>query len=437
MVFSNLLKHVGIGVATVALLSVGLVNASGEDLDTQTLERLEQTIQLQQRQLEELRQEIEQLKEMATMADSQAKQAQSTADMAMAAKKDKEYGVTVYGSLRPALTHSDFGKSSSTDVTDFLSRVGVKGEVVVSDSLTAFYRGEWDVDIEDDADFGDARLGYVGIKGRAGQIAIGKQWNPHFNIVAEVTDIFNHRSSPFGYDEASPFRTPQMLTYSYSQGGFRLDSGIQFDGDPEESAGGGNSTASEPDHIDSASLGIGYGMGDFYAGISYLDQQGGSDYERSFLGLAASWNVTDDFYLAVTYQDIDADNVGEDVERTDADGNVVMEYTSHSHDESDINTIIPEGGKPVYDTVYSDYDQSSFDLAASLALGGGYKLKAAYFDWDGDGNGRSFDGYNLTIENQISDSVRIFAEWLRRDIERGEEQDHLSIGLRYDFEANL
>ena len=89
-------------------MSVGLVNASGEDLDTQTLERLEQTIQLQQRQLEELRQEIEQLKEIATMAGSQAKQAQSTADMAMAAKKDKEYGVSVYGSLRPALTHSDF-----------------------------------------------------------------------------------------------------------------------------------------------------------------------------------------------------------------------------------------------------------------------------------------------------------------------------------------
>ena len=84
---SNLLKRVGIWVATAALLSVGLVNASGEDLDTQTLERLEQTIQLQQRQLEEPRQEIEQLKEIATMAGSQAKQAQSTADMAMAAKE--------------------------------------------------------------------------------------------------------------------------------------------------------------------------------------------------------------------------------------------------------------------------------------------------------------------------------------------------------------
>ena len=440
MMFSNLLKHVGIWVATAALLSVGLVNASGEDLDTQTLERLEQTIQLQQRQLEELRQEIEQLKEIATMAASQAsqaKQAQSTADMVMAAKKDKEYGVSVYGSLRPALTHSDFGKSSSTDVTDFLSRVGVKGEVVVSDSLTAFYRGEWDVDIEDDADFGDARLGYVGIQGKAGRLAIGKQWSPHFNIVAEVTDIFNHRSSPFGYDEASPFRSRQILTYAYSQGGFRLDSGIQFDGDPENGAGGSNTNASEPDHIDSASLGIGYGMGDFYAGISYLDQQGGSDYERSFLGLAASWNMTDDFYLAVTYQDIEEDSVGKDVERRNEDGTVMMEVNTSSHSHGDDGNTFMQGMKPVYDTHYYDYDQSSFDLAASLALGGGYKLKAAYFDWDGDGNGRSFDGYNLTLENQISDSVRIFAEWLRRDIERGEEQDHLSIGLRHDFEANL
>ena len=201
-------------------------------------------------------------------------------------------------------------------MTDFLSRVGVKGEAVVSDSLTAFYRGDGMLISKMMLTLVMRVWAYVGIQGKAGRLAIGKQWSPHFNIVAEVTDIFNHRSSPFGYDEASPFRSRQILTYAYSQGGFRLDSGIQFDGDPENGAGGSNTNASEPDHIDSASLGIGYGMGDFYAGISYLDQQGGSDYERSFPGFwLASWNMTDDFYLAVTYQDIEEDSVGKNVER--------------------------------------------------------------------------------------------------------------------------
>ncbi len=410
MIFSKLFKPIGIGASVVALCAFGLTNVSADEM---TLKKMEETIKQQQQQLEELQRQFEMLKEMAT-----------SNEMAVA-KKDKDYGLTVYGSIRPALTHSDFGDSTSTDVTDFLSRMGVKGEVGVNDRLTAFYRGEWDVDIEDDADFGDARLAYVGIKGRAGQIAIGKQWNPHFNIVAEVVDIFNHRSSPFAYDEASPFRTNQMLTYSYSQGGFKLDSGLQFNGDPENGAGGGNSSASEPNNIDSASLGVGYSTGPFYAGVSYLEQQGESDYERSFMGAAASWNVTDNFYLAATYQDIDVDNNVDTpaVEAADA----VMDSN---------NDVITEAVAAV-PAVISDYDQSSFDLAASIALGGGYKIKASYFDWDGDGNGRSFDGYNLTLENQISDSIRLFVEWLQRDVERGEEQDFLSIGIRYDFEAHL
>lgn len=419
--FSNPLRSAWIAVIAACLFTAGPVLASG-DSDAETLERLESTIEMQQQQLEALRQQVEQLKEMATMADSKADQAMASASTV---KEEKKYGITLYGSIRPALTNADFGDSSSTDVTDFLSRVGVKGEVAVRDGLTAFYRGEWDTDIEANGDLGDARLGYVGIKGSLGQIAIGKQWDPHFNIVAEVVDIFNHRSSPFGYDEASPFRSNQILTYSFSRGGFKLDSGIRFDGDPENGAGGNNSSASEPNHIDSASIGIGYRTGDVYAGVSYLDQQGDDDYERSFMGVAASWNVTDSLYVAATYQDIDVDN-NVDVEAVEAADAVT---------DSSGDVITP--AVVAMPAVISDYDQSSFDLAASLGLGGGYKLKAAYFDWDGDDNGRSFDGYNLTLENQLSDSVRIFAEWLRRDIERGEEEDYLSIGMRYDFEANL
>ncbi|MCY4419908.1 MAG: hypothetical protein OXC42_01420, partial [Gammaproteobacteria bacterium] len=50
---------------------------------------------------------------------------------------------------------------------------------------------------------------------------------------------------------------------------------------------------------------------------------------------------------------------------------------------------------------------------------------------------RSFDGYNLTLERQLNDNMRVHAEYLQRDIERGDEQDFVSIGFRYDFEAQL
>lgn len=308
--------------------------------------------------------------------------------------RKENYGVTVYGSFRPALTYSDFGNDeSSTDVTDFFSRIGFKGDIKVNESITAFYQGEWDIDVEADADFGDARLGFVGLEGDFGRVALGKQWSPHYNIVAEATDIFNNRSSPFGYDEASPFRTNQMVTYSYSNGGFKLDAGLQFNGDAENSAGGDNSQANNTEQVDSGSIGVSYRFGDFYLGASYLDQQLDVDDERDFRAVAGSWKVSKDFYVAVTYQDI---------ERT-------------------MGTIT--------------YDQSSFDIAASYALSKNYTFKTSYFDWDGDGQGRTFDGYNLTLENQLNDSVKVFVEYLTRDIEGGEQQKHVSVGMRYDFEG--
>lgn len=322
------------------------------------------------------------------------------AELEQADKKEEtrkeDYGVTVYGSLRPALTYSDFGADrSSTDITDFFSRIGFKGDIDVGNGITAFYRGEWDIDVEADADFGDARLGYVGLEGAFGRVAIGKQWSPHYNIVAEVTDLFNNRSSPFAYDEASPFRTNQMVTYSYSKGGFKLDAGVQFNGNTEYSAGGDNSEADLNDHVDSGSIGVGYDFGDVYIGVSHLDQQLDTDDERKFNAVAASWKVSERVYVAVTYQDISRDKGLE------------------------------------------SYDQSSLDIGASFAINERYTFKTSYFDWDGDGLGRTFDGYNLTIENQLNSDVKVFAEWLSRDIEGGETQNHLSVGMRYDFEGTF
>jgi predicted porin len=312
-------------------------------------------------------------------------------------QETKEHSnVTFYGSFRPSLTFSDFGNGqTSADVTDFFSRIGFKGDIKINNKITAFYQGEWDIDIEADADFGDARLGFVGIQGDFGQVALGKQYNPHYIAVGAVTDIFNNRASPFAYDEAGPARTNQMVTYSYSNQGLQIDAGLQFNGDAENSAGGDNTQANAVKHVDSGSIGIGYTFGDIYVGASYLDQQLNKNDERDFHSFAASWKISNDIYFATTYRDI----------------------------ELSINNIT--------------YEQSSLDIATSISLIKGYTLKAAYFDWDGDGQGRKFDGYNLTIENQLNDSVRIFVEWLSRNIEKGEAQKHLSIGIRYDFESLL
>lgn len=306
----------------------------------------------------------------------------------------RDYGVTLYGSLRPALTISDFGKgNTSTDVSDFYSRIGFKGQTALNADTSAFFQGEWDIDIEADADFGNARLGFVGLKGKFGKIAIGKQYNPHYNTVAVVTDIFHNRASPFAYDEAGPARTNQLITYSYANKGFTLEAGVQFNGHTAYSAGGDNTQANQRAHIDSNTLGVGYNMGDIYLGASYLDQKINKENEKEFFSLAASWRLTHNTYLAATYRDI----------------------------QSAI------GG--------SRFSQSSFDIATSYALSESFIFKTAYFQWDGDGQGRTFDGYNFTLENKLHDSVLVFIEWLTRDVKNNAQQHHLSLGMRYDFEA--
>lgn len=325
----------------------------------------------------------------------------------LALKRDSEakdnYGVTVYGSLRPRLTYRDEGDESSTDVTDALSRIGFKGSMAINESVTAFYRGEWDVDMESNGNFGDARLAYVGIEGDYGRVAIGQQWSPHYNIVAEVTDVFNHRSSPFAYDHVGPFRTSNLVTYSFSSGGFRFDSSIQTNGDLDISGNSGDeSQTNNHSHIDSGSFGVGYNFGPVYIGASLLEQQlesgDGNDSERNLLGLAGSWSVSDDLYLAFTYQDIKVEEIG-----------------------------------------VEDLDQSTLDLVGTYSLGNGYTVKAGYFSFEDDvedAGSSAQDGYNLTLEKQMGD-LRLFMEWLSRNFEERVDRKTLSVGLRYDFELAL
>ena len=111
--------------------------------------------------------------------------------------KDNDVDISLYGRFWPRLTFRD-GSQSSTDITDALSRVGIAAKSEVTDSVTALLTGEWDVDIEANGDFGDARQAFAGLQSTDyGLVAIGKQWDPHYNVVAQVTDVYYHRSSPF------------------------------------------------------------------------------------------------------------------------------------------------------------------------------------------------------------------------------------------------
>ena len=298
--------------------------------------------------------------------------------------------VSLYGRLWPKVTYKSLSSGdTSTDITDAISRLGVAANYRLSDTLTAVVLAEARVNLDRDGDgrkpdqgdyFLTENLGYVGLQSSdLGLFAIGTQWNPYYNIVAAVTDVYYHSSSPFGYDNRGPFRTEQIVRYANSFGGLNLDLGAQFKGQSEVD-----------EDFNEVYAGVGYSYGPVYLGVAYLGVADGDD----FFGLGASWNVTDDLYVGATYQSIQNDGP----------------------------------------------DEYSLDLAASYAFDMGFTLTGGFFTYDDDTETSDPDhrGYNLTLIKALNDNVKVFAEWLRKDFQEGDmTDDQLSLGIRIDFNAEI
>ena len=316
----------------------------------------------------------------------------------MSAAHDDGTEVSLYGRLWPKVTYaSPSDGDASTDITDAISRLGVAANYQLTDTLTAVALVEARVNLNRNGDgrkpdqgdyFLTENLGYVGLESsHLGLFAIGTQWNPYYNIVAAVTDVYYHSSSPFGYDNKGPFREEQIVRYALSFSGVSLDLGVQFKGQAEGD-----------EDFDKVYAGVGYSYGPVYVGLGYLGQDMGTD-RREYAGLGASLSVTDDLYLAVTYQAIEYD-LGPDAD--------------------------------------------SLDVAATYAFGSGYTLIGGFFTYDADTETSDQDhaGYNLTLVKALTGNVKVFAEWLRKDFQddsdrRDETDDQFSLGIRIDFNAQV
>ena len=323
-------------------------------------------------------------------------------------------GVELYGSFRPSLRFSSYDGDGEdeTDLKDNLSRLGVRGSVDLADGWSAFYRGEWKVLIGDDdddgADLGDARLAYVGFGTPMGEVAFGQRWNTYYNIVGEVTDIYLHASSPFGWDFHGPFRTPSLLTYKHDIGNLNIQAGARFNG------GDGAHR-----HADEVNVGIGYDFGNAYLGVAFRNTQGGrnssgtdtistNNTDTDWWGVGGSVNVTDRLYLAFTYQDGEQD-----------DGKAVRNQMGAVE--------------------FEDADKESLDLVASYDFGNGWSGTLGYFDTEDETSpAGNYDGFNLTVTKEFNSNVAVWAEYLSVDPDDSDADpyypdDSFQIGFKYDF----
>ena len=305
--------------------------------------------------------------------------------------------VSLYGRLWPKVTFtSPSDGDQSTDMTDAISRLGVSANYKLTDTLSAVALIEARVNLNRDGDarkpqegdyFLTENLGYVGLESSdLGFFAIGTQWNPYYNIVAGVTDVYYHSSSPFGYDSVGPFRTEKIVRYAHSFGGLNLDLGVQLK----------SQNVGDEDY-DQVYAGLGYSYGPVYVGLAYLGDSSGME-QRDFLGIGASLSLTDDLYIAVTMQSLQYD-------------------------------VSP--------------DQETLDVAATYSLGSGFTLIGGIFTYDGNADSSDAEhvGYNLTLVKALTGNVKVFAEWLRWDyddsVRDGARDDQLSLGIRIDFNAQI
>ena len=292
--------------------------------------------------------------------------------------------INFYGTLRPTFGLTSTDDEDNWDVGDALSRIGVAAEHKLSNGMVGFAKGEFKVQIQGDAHFGDARKAYVGIKGDFGRFAIGKQSTTQYSIIADPVDIFNRASTPLAYDDASPFRQQELVSYRKSFGNLEFRIEGQFKGDSEN----------EGSYF--VNGGVKYSGGDFTLAAAYLTKDlAGTD--ENTLGVSASKSLGD-WYVAAAFQDIDRGGNGE--------------------------------------------DRSTIDLVGAYQINDAYKVKVGYSVFADDlvaAESNEVTRINTTIEWQGSSDYRLFAEFQNNNYDSGSVRDsnQFTVGLRYNFDYNF
>lgn len=297
------------------------------------------------------------------------------------AAKESATSINFYGSLRPTFGVTSSDNQDSWDVGDALSRIGVKAEHQLSNGMVGFVKGEFKVQIQGDAHFGDARKAYVGIKGDFGRVAIGKQDTTQFAIIAGPVDLFNRASTPLAYDDASPFRQQEMISFRKSFGNIQFRAEGQFKGD---SANEGS---------DFFNTGVNYQGDDFTVAVAYLSKDI-VGFDENTIAISGSKNLGA-FYIGAAFQDIDRGGNGQ--------------------------------------------DRSTLDVAGSYKINDYYKLKVGYSKYSDDLAAAFSDEItriNTTLEWAGSSDYRLFVEYQNNNYASGSARDNnqLTVGMRYNFD---
>ncbi|WP_020412950.1 porin [Microbulbifer sp. ANSA001] len=143
----------------------------------------------------------------------------------MANAQDEGDVLDFYGKANVTFQAADEGDGSETDVQSNASRLGVKGEIALTDGIKGIYRMEYEVDMDGDADdtFSQRNI-YAGLEGGFGQVIAGKFDTP-LKVAQKKVDLFNDlegdiksliTSSDNREEDALQYTTPSFAGFKAS-----------------------------------------------------------------------------------------------------------------------------------------------------------------------------------------------------------------------------
>lgn len=301
---------------------------------------------------------------------------------AVAAPMAVSADTTIYGLIDNALTHNDDGTNESWDIEkgNGTSRLGVKGSEDLGNGMKAIFQYEWATESTEGGSTTvglGTRLGYVGLSGGFGTVAIGRQWTPYYGAVGK-TNIMNAPSAGFR-NNLNTYRTGNALAYmTPNMNGFSAALAFVID-----EAGG----ADTEDTVDAVNLALKYDNGPLSVGFGYHGAEANSAANASATdldqwGLSGKYNFGN-FAVIGSYEDRD----------------------------------------------FGAADADAWTLAAEAYFGNN-TLRAMYGETEVAGF--DTDSWAIGVQHNFSKRTRVYAEYADMD-NGGADASEFALGLRHDF----
>lgn len=306
---------------------------------------------------------------------------------------------TVYGKVNVTLENDDIDNGNDSadtwEVNSNASRLGVKGKEKISDNLSAVYKLEYQIAVDDGDEVFKQRNIYGGLKGGFGEVIVGNFDTPTKKAQNKV-DLFNdYQYGDIKNVIVGENRESNMIQYTTPDMGgitakIALQPGEEFDdNDPDTD-----------------------------------DRDGLAD------GISASVSFEQDgLYLAIAS---DSDIAGADVVRFVAQGNIDMfqvGFIYQTAEEADADNNAEE--------------QDGYILSGAVKVGSEGKVKLQYGASELDNLGNDPDAETVDVtqiglgyEHKLSKQTKLFTHYVNVETEQGNasiEGTTLAFGMQHKF----